>query len=147
MPGIDPSTEYSFVDTNVWLYALVQTDDVQKRERAKEVVSRANIMVSVQVINETCVNLLRKASVSEETVRQLVAAFYERCAVLDSDLETLLAASESRERYGLSFWDSMIVASALRAGCKTLYTEDMQDGMNVAGRLDIVNPFKVQTSG
>ncbi|MCE6949951.1 hypothetical protein LAZ29_03305 [Cereibacter sphaeroides] len=45
------------------------------------------------------------------------------------------------ERYGLSVYDSMIVAAALIAGCNTLWTEDMQDGHVVEGRLRIVNPF------
>jgi predicted nucleic acid-binding protein len=47
------------------------------------------------------------------------------------------------ERHYLSTWDAMIVASALHADCETLWSEDMQDGMVVDGRLRIANPFRV----
>jgi predicted nucleic acid-binding protein len=45
------------------------------------------------------------------------------------------------ERYGFSTYDAMIVASALHAGCDTLWSEDMQDGMVIEENLRIVNPF------
>jgi predicted nucleic acid-binding protein len=144
MGGLKEESRRGFIDTNIWLYAFVASDDVPRREAARAIVSRQDIVVSTQVINETCVNLLRKASVPEEIVRQLVAAFYEKYAVTDLDRSTLLMASELREKYRLSFWDSMIVASALRADCETLYTEDMQDGLEVEGRLTVVNPFKAK---
>jgi predicted nucleic acid-binding protein len=54
-------------------------------------------------------------------------------------------AVEFRARqYSLSFWDSIIVASALRSGCEVLYTEDMQDGPEIQDRLTVVNPFGIQ---
>jgi predicted nucleic acid-binding protein len=142
MPEPEDEAERCFVDTNIWLYAFIESGDVVQREAAKAIVSRPEIVISVQVINETCVNLLKKAAVSEATIRQLVIAFYDKCAVIGLDQSTLLTASDLREKYSLSFWDSTIVASALHAGCETLYTEDMQDGLEVEGRLTIVNPFK-----
>lgn len=139
-------TKRCFVDTNVWLYAFTEPDDASKQAVAKAVVSRQDIVVSTQVINETCVNLLKKASLPEVTIRQLVVAFYEKYVVTEIDRSILLTASELREKYSLSFWDSMIVASALRAGCEVLYTEDMQDGLKIEGRLTVVNPFKAKQS-
>lgn len=59
-----------------------------------------------------------------------------------TDKTTLTKASELREKYSLSYWDSLIVASALTADCEILYSEDMQDGLRVEQRLDIVNPVK-----
>ena len=49
------------------------------------------------------------------------------------------------ERYGLSIYDAMIVAAALDADCDILWSEDMQNGMTIEGRIAIVNPF-TQTS-
>jgi predicted nucleic acid-binding protein len=144
MRGLEEETKRCFVDTNIWLYAFIESDNATKREVAKAVVGRQDVIVSTQVINETCVNLLKKALLPEETIRQLVIAFYEKYAVTDIDRSTLLTASELREKYSLSFWDSMIVASALHAGCEILYTEDMQDGLEVEGQLTVVNPFKVK---
>ena len=45
-------------------------------------------------------------------------------------------------QYKFSYWDSLIIASALENECDTLYTEDMQDGLIIEGKLTIVNPFK-----
>lgn len=45
------------------------------------------------------------------------------------------------ERHGVAVYDAMIIASALLAGCKALYSENMQDGLLIEGRLRIRNPF------
>jgi predicted nucleic acid-binding protein len=57
-------------------------------------------------------------------------------------LETLQSAVKLRDRYSLSFWDSLIVASAVLGDAKILYSEDMQDGLIVENTLQIVNPFR-----
>jgi len=141
MPDAPKEPRGCFVDTNIWLYALVESDDPRRRIVAQEIVRRDAVVASVQVINETCVNLLKKALLQEEDIRRLIAAFYVRCIVSDVNQETLLAASSLREKYSLSFWDSVIVASALYMDCEILYTEDMQDGLEIEERLTIVNPF------
>jgi predicted nucleic acid-binding protein len=56
-------------------------------------------------------------------------------------LITIHAALDIRERYGFSWYDNLIVAVALEAGCDTLYSEDMQNNQEINGRLRIVNPF------
>ncbi len=57
-------------------------------------------------------------------------------------LETHTDALRLAQRYGFSLYDALIVAAALRADCDTIYSEDMQDGLAVDGRLTIRNPFK-----
>lgn len=86
-------------------------------------------------------NLLRKRVFTEREVRELVTAFYHRYPVLLLQLETLSIASRLREAYSFSFWDSIIVAAALESDISMLYSEDMHDGLEVEGRLTIVNPF------
>jgi predicted nucleic acid-binding protein len=56
--------------------------------------------------------------------------------------ETVLSAITIAERYRFSFYDSLIIATALKANCTTLYSEDMQDGQLIENKLLIVNPFK-----
>ena len=85
MHGPEEETKRCFVDTNIWLYAFVESDNATKREVSKAVVGRQDVIVSTQVINETCVNLLKKALLPEETIRQLVIAFYEKYAVTAMD--------------------------------------------------------------
>ncbi len=132
-----------FVDSNVWLYAVIENaESATKSATARTLVAERRI-VSTQVVNEVCVNLLRKAGRSEEEIRQVVQAFYAQHRVVPIDERTMLSASELREAYSLSYWDSLIVATALEAGAAILYSEDMQDGLWINARLQIINPFRV----
>lgn len=130
-----------FVDTNVWLYAFIENGDTAKSARASGLIQQGNIRLSTQVVNEVCVNLLKKAKFTEDALRQLIDAFYTKYGVADLQRSTFLAASDLRDRYSLSYWDSVIVASALETGAEILYSEDMQDGLLVNNQLRIVNPF------
>ena len=111
VPDTEPAS--CFVDTNIWLYAFVEGDDRRKSARAKSLLeaSRA-VIVSPQVINEVCVNLIKKAQFSEPQVQQLIESFYARYVVVEVRKALLLTASALRERDACSFWDSTIVASA-----------------------------------
>src|SRR5438045_5787848 len=103
-----------FIDTNIWLYAFIE-GDLQKCARAKSLLQReGHIYVSTQVINEVCVDLLRQAQLSENQIRELIESFYTKCSVVELDKMVSVEASNLRERYALSFWDSVIVGSALR---------------------------------
>lgn len=138
----DPDSSY-FVDTNIWLYAFISSQDSEKSKKAQEFIltHQGNLVVSTQVINEVCVNLIRKANMSEESVREVIKSFYRRYDVLVLEKSMLIKASELRQRYAISYWDSLIVASALAASATVLYSEDMQDGLVVDGRLTIKSPF------
>ena len=138
----DPDSSY-FVDTNIWLYAFISSQDSEKSKKAQEFIltHQGNLVVSTQVINEVCVNLIRKANMSEESVREVIKSFYRRYDVIILKKSMLIKASELRQRYAISYWDSLIVASALAASATVLYSEDMQDGFVVDGRLTIKSPF------
>lgn len=120
------------IDTNIWLYAFVETDEA-KSAQARTLIQKSEPVVSTQVINEVCVNLLRRANFTEDQISQLVEAFYEKYRVLELSKSVLLQASQLRQRYSFFFWDSMVVASALSAGVPVLYSEDMQHGLMVEG--------------
>ena len=135
------SQQDCFVDTNVWLYAFIEADDVAKSATARQLLQNSRPVVSTQVINEVCVNLLKRAVFTEEQIQTLIESFYEKYEVIELTQALLLRASQLRERYSLSFWDSMIVATGLDAGVGTLYSEDLQHGLVVDGTLQILNPF------
>jgi len=147
MSAPDPEPANCFVDTNIWLYAFVEGDDLSKSTCAKSLLeaSRA-VIVSPQVINEVCVNLIKKAQFSEPQVQQLIESFYAKYVVVEGSKALLLTASALREQYAFSFWDSTIVASALHAGASVLYSEDMQAGLVVENRVRIINPFETLPS-
>lgn len=137
----DNAKQLCFVDTNIWLYAFIEAD-AQKSARARELLPEIQPIISSQVINEVSVNLLRKAHFAEEQVQQLIESFFAKYPVIEADKAIFLAASNLRQRYSFSYWDSLLVASALQANVEILYSEDMQHGLKVNGQLEIVNPFK-----
>lgn len=143
---------YYYCDSNIWLYRLLTDPDcdgaeeIEKRNIATTLTEADNILISTQVINEVCAVLLKKAQVSERQIQQVIQEFYEGCIVIEIDFKILVRASELRTDYNFSFWDSLIVASALCANTSILYSEDMQDGLRVADRLTLVNPFKNSSS-
>jgi predicted nucleic acid-binding protein len=126
-----------FADTNVVLYLL---DEGPKADRAEGVLAKGP-RISVQVLNETLVNCRRKAGLSWEETSAFLAGVRSLCPVEDLTVQTHDVGRALAEKYGLSIYDAMIVASALIAGCATLWSEDMQDGLLVEGRLRVVNPF------
>ena len=135
-----------FVDTNIWLYAFIETDDetngATKSAIARALIQKSVPVISTQVVNEVCVNLLRRANFSEEQIRRLIESFYEKYQVIELTKPILLLASQLRQRYSLSFWDSTIVSAALSAGVPVLYSEDMQHELTVEQQLQIRNPFR-----
>lgn len=142
MSELEELQQRCFIDTNIWLYAFIEANDKRKSVAAKSAIQKLDVVVSTQVISEVCVNLLRKASLPEKDIQALVIAFYEKYTVTDIDKVTLLKASELRGEYSLSYWDSLIVASALNGDCAVLYSEDMQDGLQIEQRLTVINPVK-----
>lgn len=136
-----PEIEACFIDTNVWLYAFTD-DDTLKKEVAQALIKASQPVISVQVINETCVNLIKRAKFPETQIGELVETFYQKYEVIDVQKGLLLSASQLRQEYSFSYWDSMIVAAALTSGVKILYSEDMQNGLVIHESLKIINPFK-----
>lgn len=136
-----------FIDSNVWLYAATQSQDNPpdpRHETARQLITQVQPYLSVQVINEVTINLLRKFNFGEAEIRSLVGSFYKNYTVFALDADTFIQASMLREAYQLSFWDSLIVSSALQHQCALLYSEDMQNGLVVENRLQICNPFAAQ---
>jgi predicted nucleic acid-binding protein len=136
MPGTDGSP--AFIDTNVLVYLL--SADEGKAARAEEVL-RAGGAVSVQVLNELANVARRKRAMTWDEVGEVVGLIRAVCPVVPLTVEVHDHGRRIAERHGLGVYDAMIVAAALLHGCGVLYSEDMQDGLVVDGRLRIRNPF------
>ena len=130
-----------FIDTNIWYYSFVEQDDPVKSQKARELIRAVRPVVSTQVISEVCANLLKKAQMAEDTIAEVVASYYDDYVVVAIDQAVLLDASRLRKRHSFSYWDSLIVSSALAGGCKVLYSEDMQHELVIDRRLTVLNPF------
>jgi len=132
-----------FLDTNVFVYLFDETDP-RKRERAERLVNWAlehqTGCISFQVVQETLNVMTRKLKVPPETARRLLhGILMPLCRVFPTQA-LYDRALGLQARYRLDFYDSLIVAAALEAGCTTLYTEDLQHGQQISGVV-ITNPF------
>ena len=127
-----------FLDSNILLYAL--GDDEAKRIPAGALLA-AGPHISTQVINECSHVLRRKLQWSPAKVATELSVILGLVCLEEVRMEQIRSAWTLAERYGFGHYDSLIVASALSAGCVTLYTEDLQHGQLIEGRLTLVNPF------
>lgn len=134
-----------FVDTNIWLYALLEVVDTPADRRHQQAISflaqLTRPVINSQVIRETCGNLIKKAKMPEASIQGLLLAWYRDSEVVTSNAAQYLLASELRTNNAFSYWDTMIVAAALDAGCTNMFSEDLQHGQKILGQLTIVNPF------
>jgi predicted nucleic acid-binding protein len=129
----------TFVDTNVLLYLL--SGDAAKADCAERLLEPTPV-VSVQVLNELANVMRRKLGMPWPEVDDFLELVCALCRIEALTHETHLLGRQLAKRHQLSVYDAMIVASALLAGCETLYSEDMHTGLRIDGRLLIVNPFK-----
>jgi predicted nucleic acid-binding protein len=132
-----------FVDTNVLLYAISrQPGEADKTAMANEILTRRDLALSTQVLQEFYVQATRPTRNDPLTHRQaadLVSAF-SRFEVQDVTLELVQAAMAARERFTLSYWDAAIIEAARTLGCVEVLSEDLSDTQDYAG-VTIVNPF------
>jgi predicted nucleic acid-binding protein len=128
-----------FFDTNIFVYAVVQDDP--RSQQAEDLIAEGGT-VSVQVLSEFAAVARRKAKMPWDEVRFAVENIKTLCPEpLPITVDTHADALAIAERYGFRIYDALIVASALEAKCTILYSEDMQDGQVIDGRLTIRNPF------
>lgn len=131
MPG-------SFIDTNVIVY--LASGDPAKADRAEGIVAEGGI-VSVQVLNEFVNVARRRMRLSWEEIHAFLSGLRALLRVEPLTLAVHETGLRLAERYGLSTYDAMIAAAALCNDCDVLWSEDLQDGMLIDGRLRVANPF------
>lgn len=127
-----------FVDTNVLIYAF----SIDPKSVQAEALLAKGCATSVQALNEFANVGRRKLSRDWRELRDALDAIktlVKPIAALDLDIHSV--GVELAERYQVSVYDAMMLAAALRMECSTFWSEDMQDGLVVDGRLTIRNPF------
>ncbi|MFI5201621.1 MAG: PIN domain-containing protein [Candidatus Kapaibacterium sp.] len=131
----------NFVDTNILVYSILANQAPEKHVIAIRLLQEPNLRLSSQVVNELVSALRLKGKLLDDHIRRILEDLYFRLEVIDLISEDIFAAFSLRDRYNFSYWDSLLVATALRSGAKNLYSEDMQHGLVVDGRMTIWNPF------
>jgi predicted nucleic acid-binding protein len=133
MSGVD-----SFFDTSVLLYLL--SADPAKADRVELLLEKRGT-ISAQVLNEFAAVALRKLKMPVNEVREVLDGIRSVCRVEPVSVVTHERGLAIHERYRFSFYDSVLVATALIAGNKILFSEDMQHAQLIDDQLRIVNPF------
>ena len=140
-----------FLDTNILVYTF-EPDDNAKRTCARELVENAlhsnTGVISYQVVQEFLNVSMRKFAVpmSADAARDYLKVVLEPLCTVFPSFALYERAIALHERWRFSFYDSLIIASAIEAECSVLYSEDMQDQQKVES-LTIVNPFIIGAAG
>ena len=135
-----------FIDTNVLVYIhLFDEESQDKRIELQDALHKridAELIINVQVINEFYNVLLRK-NIEDNVIQEKINSQLEICSASELSLKTVFSAWKLRTKYKYSYWDSLILASALENSCSTLYSEDMQHDQVIEDNLKIINPFEI----
>jgi len=135
-----------FLDTNILIYSF-DFSNPTKQKIAKELINSLcgnsiDYLISTQVVSEFCSVVIKKFKeiLSENDLKRFVSSLpQEQIAFIDQS--TIIKSLHIKYKYGFSYWDSMIIVTAIQSGCDVLYSEDLSDGQ-VIENLRIVNPFK-----
>ena len=135
-----------FVDTNILLYGHDRSAGA-KHDRARALLehlwtTRSGVL-STQVLQEFCINVRRKSvnPLSVAETRETIADYLTWEVVINTPA-ALIEAVDLEERYGISFWDALIVHAAQTAGATILYSEDLSNGQ-MYGPVRVVNPLTI----
>ncbi len=128
----------TFLDTNILVYAL----SAGSKAPAAQALLRQPFALSAQTLNEFANVARKKLALSWTDIERLIDDLTTMAAVIASlDQTTTKNAINLVKRYNLAFYDATMLAAALELGCTRYYSEDLQDGLTIDGRMTITNPF------
>lgn len=129
-----------FLDTNILIYAY-SNNELTKADKANALIFEEYSLISLQVINEFANICLKKLRLDGEAVILAIKEVTRATNVVSFSISTQLQALQLCHQHSFSYYDALIVATALENGCTTLYSEDMQNNQLIDNQLRIVNPF------
>ena len=144
------SVARQFLDTNVAVYAYDAAEPAKQavaQRLLKHGILEENSVISVQVLGEFF-NAVTRCIRHPMTVAEASSAIdsIKALPVVDLDAQLVERAIETLRRYGISYWDALIIAAAERSGCKTLVSEDLNPDQRYNG-IVVVNPFESVEGG
>ena len=130
----------AFIDTNIFIYAQ-RTDNPEKRVIAENAIRCFDCTASTQVLMEIAHVFTRKYPVPVKKLESLLKSICEISEIVVIDQALIFHALRLHNRYKAPFYDCLMIAAAIFAGCRYLISEDMQDGMFFENKVKIVNIF------
>ena len=136
-------TAKSLLDTNLWVY-LYAKDPPDKTAQVRRLVDSHfdTIVMSTQILGELYHVLTRKNFTTVADAKTIIQELATNFPVVEIDVLRVLQALEINTRYQYSYWDSLIISTALLSDCRNLYSEDMQHQQIIDGQLHILSPFE-----
>jgi len=128
-----------FLDTNVFIYAY--SDELDKKECSFKLLNELPCITSTQVLSELSNVCFKKLKFLDNAISNVIKEVMNFCDIFIVNETTIQRAIFIKGRYGYSYYDSLILASALESDCSILYSEDLQHGQVIDDLLKIVNPF------
>ncbi|MGB5770144.1 MAG: PIN domain-containing protein [Crocosphaera sp.] len=138
-----------FFDTNIFIYSVLEAEnerDKAKNEIALSLIEQENreIIISNQVLNEVSNILLKKSNFTKNKIIEILQWMLDTLTLVHFSPNITLNAVDIVERYQFSFYDSLIISSAIAADCDYLITEDLQENQIItyqSRQLKVINPF------
>ncbi|WP_181814354.1 PIN domain-containing protein [Moraxella lacunata] len=127
-----------FMDSNILLYSIGNDD---KQPIAEKLSRNPNAVISTQVLNEFCNVVFRKKLMTDDELLSSIRFFKKYFIIIDLNSDFVVDALHIKKRYQYSYWDSLIIATALYVNTPILYSEDMHHNHIIENKLTIINPF------
>ena len=131
-----------FIDTNLFVYAHVSNDAVKHEcavELLKAKISGNQVIISTQVLSEFY-SAMSKYKRPHSEIHSFMIDIIRCTNVSSISLATVQKCLELKDKHGYSYWDSLILASAIENDCRILYSEDMRHS-HVLDGVTIQSPF------
>jgi len=132
----------AFFDTNIMIYLYADNEQEKQMISKKIINNAAECVISTQILNEMNNVMIKKWKMPPETVKKVQEDIRRISELVYIDENTIDNAIDLNARHGFSYYDCLMLASALESGCEIIYTEDMSNGQIIGNTLKIVNPFK-----
>jgi predicted nucleic acid-binding protein len=133
-----------FVDTNVFIYIIMEDErSAHKHNSAVSLFQKLTdqiVFINTQVINEIY-SVMLKHGIDDKAIQDKLAVIIQETKISSINLETIKKCWDVRIKYKYSYWDSLILASAIENHCAVIYSEDMQHNQIIDNSVRIVNPF------
>lgn len=129
-----------FFDTNTLIY-LYSEDEPEKQRRSRKLIDDHSGIISMQVLNEFSSTLRKKFKFEYDVINSAIKELSASFTIVTQNLQTIFSAFDIGNRYGYSYYDCLIIATALEYGCSILYSEDFQNNQIIDDLLTIRNPF------
>jgi len=132
----------AFLDSNILIY-LHSEDEHSKRNITQNILNDNACITSIQAMNEISNVWIRKLMWSADKIEVHLDNIEQVCdEIITISRATINKALSIKERYGFSYFDSLMLSSAIEGNCNIIFSEDMSDGQIIEKSLKIVNPFK-----